>query len=498
MESETTQEKVLRPPADRASRSEGEGRLQGVRKPCYRRNRSFHLLFDDLQFTIVSTSTWHNITNGLHAAVYDSYAAKSSRQREKREVVDVMNDVDGFCQRKRYELESGTYRIGNYRHFWLKDKKKKRNISVLPYDDRCVQNDMKNAIQPNILKQMTDDMMGGLPGCGVLASNKRHQVVARMRVLMNDLTLRYALQGDISKFYDNVDNIISMGIIERQVKDKRTRAVIRQHLFNQKRLAIGDPFSHLIANLNMSVIIRRAKKKYGDRIKIVNFADDFIAFSKDKKTLENLRRDMRILARQMRLHYKPMYVRPIDAKPGKKYNPIIFCGYKFGRGYIHLTQRTKKRYIKARHKERSMGSYQGIIGVADTKHLKLKVQINDNNKGTMSEKIRRPFAGRPMKMETMEGINHTIVDFQKRSSNQKDCDSYYHIQALADGLGLIVYSTGAQKICKYLDTKSRTDIPLRDMKIVHDWSGFYYEGTVYTDAEEEEMIRKQFNIPKSA
>ena len=116
----------------------------------------------------------------------------------------------------------------------------------------------------------------------------------------------------------------------------------------------------------------------------------------------------------------------------------------------------------------------------------------------MSEKIRRPFAGRPMKMETMEGISHTIVDFQKRSSNQKDCDSYYHIQALAEGLGLIVYSTGAQKICKYLDTKSRTDIPLRDMKIVHDWSGFYYDGTVYTDAEEEEMIRKQFNIPKSA
>mgnify|MGYP003478207771 CR=1 FL=1 len=30
----------------------------------------------------------------------------------------------------------------------------------------------------------------------------------------------------------------------------------------------------------------------------------------------------------------------------------------------------------------------------------------------------------------------------------------------------------------------------------YDWSGMYYDGTVYTDAEEEEMIRKQFNIPK--
>ena len=42
----------------------------------------------------------------------------------------------------------------------------------------------------------------------------------------------------------------------------------------------------------------------------------------------------------------------------------------------------------------------------------------------------------------------------------------------------------------------QNDLPLRDMTIVHDWSGYYYEGTVYTDAEEEEMIRTQYNIPK--
>ena len=443
-------------------------------------------------------STWQNISTGLHTAVYDSYMAKSSHQRAKREVVEIMEDVDGFCQRKQRELKDGIYRIGKYRHFKLRDRKKERDISVLPYEDRCVQNDIKDAIQPLLLRQMTDDMMGGLPGCGVLASDKRHQVVARMRVLMNDRSLKYCLQGDIRKFYDHVDNVISMQLIEKQVKDKRTRAVIRQHLFNQKRLAIGDPFSHLIANLNMSIIVRKMKAKYGENIKVVNFADNFVAFSKEKDILNNLRRDLRKWAKAMRLHYKPMYVRQIDPQTGKKYNPITFCGYKFGRGFVHLTQATKKRYVKARHKKRSMGSYQGIIGVADTKNLKLKVQVNNNYKGTMSEKIRRPFAGRPMKVETMEGIKHTIVDFQKRSSNQKDCDSYYHIQALADGLGLIVYSTGSAKICKYLDSKSRTDIPLRDLKIVHDWSGFYYDGTVYTDAEEEEMIRKQFNIPKSA
>lgn len=436
----------------------------------------------------MGTSTWNNIIGGLHTATYNSYAAKTSRQRRKREVMDVMSDVDGFCQRKQAELSDSSYQVGPYRHFRLKDKKKERDISVLPYEDRCVQNDVKDAIEPLILRQMTDDMLGGLPGCGVLASDKRHQVVARMRVLMNDRSLMYYLQGDIRKFYDHVDNVISMKLIERQVKDKRTLSVIRQHLFNQKRLAIGDPFSHLIANLNMSVIIRKAKEMYGDSIHVINFADDFIAFSKDKTILNAMRKDMQQWAKAMRLHYKTMYVRPVDGQD------IIFCGYKFGRGYVHLTRRTKKRYVKARHRERSMGSYKGIIEVADTKELKKRIQYQDNR--TMNEKIRRPFAGRPMKIETMEGIPHTIVNMKEKPSRQKDSESYFHIQAIADGLGLVVYSTGSAKICEYLKTKNVADLPLRDMKIVHDWSGFYYEGTVYTDAEEEEMIRRQFNIPR--
>lgn len=446
----------------------------------------------------MSQSTWTNITTGLHAAVHDSYMAKSAHQRRKREVRRVMADVDAFCRRKQQELLSDTYQVGQYRHFRLRDKKKQRDISVLPYEDRCVQNSIKDAIQPLLLRQMTDDMLGGLPERGVLATVPHNSVVRRMRCLMNDRSLRYYLQGDVRKFYDSIDNVVAMRLIERQVKDPRTLAVIRQHLFAQKRLAIGDPFSHLIANLVMSQIIRQAKAKYGKQIKLINFADDFIAFAHDKATLVALRRDMQCWARQLRLRYKPLYIRPV---PGSlcsdtiaTHTPITFCGYRFGPGYVHLTRRTKQRYIRARHRRRSVASYNGLLQVADTKHLRHLVEINNNKH--MADKIRRPFAGRPMKIEVMEGLAHTIVDFQKRASNQKDSDSYYHIQAIAGTLGLIVYSTGSQKICKYLDTKNRADIPLRDMKIVHDWSGYYYEGTVYTDAEEEAMIRAQYDIPQ--
>lgn len=433
----------------------------------------------------MAVSTWHNITTGMREATHRSYIRKSTRQRNRREVAEAWCDFQNFCQTAEDDLREGRYHVGAYRHFKLHDRKKVRNISVLPFRDRCVQNDVKDAIEPLILRFMTDDMLGGLPGRGVVASDPRHCVVDQMRQAMNDRSLKYYLQGDISKFYDNVDKVISMQLIERKIKDKRTLAIIREHLMNQKKLAIGDPFSHLIANMNMAIVIRKAKEKYGKRIRLINFADDFIAFAKDKKTLEALRRDMRIWAREMRFHYKPMYVRPVTKEP------IIFCGYRFGRGYVKLTQRTKKRYIKSRHSERSMGSYNGLLQVADTKNLRQLVELNDNRH--MAEKIRRPFAGAKKKVEMLEGIPHTIVAIEEKKSWQHGTDSYMHVQAIADNLGLIVYTTSSRQMVKYLRENT---VPMRDMIIVHDYSGYYYEGTVYTDAEEEEMIRKQFNIPR--
>ena len=96
-------------------------------------------------------------------------------------------------------------------------------------------------------------------------------------------------------------------------------------------------------------------------------------------------------------------------------------------------------------------------------------------------------------METLEGIQHTIVNKAEKPSRQSGCDTYMHVQAIAQGFGLIVYSTSSSKLVQYLRSH---EIPMRDMVIRKDYSGFYYEGTVYTDEEEEEMLRKQFNIPK--
>lgn len=434
----------------------------------------------------MAVSTWWNVTHGMAEAVHKGYMSKSSRQRSKPEVADVWAHRDDFCQEMQVMIADGGYTIGEYRHFRLNDKKKARDISVLPFVDRCVQNDVKNAIEPLVLRQMTDDMLGGLPGRGVLADDARHCVIRRMQRIMADRHLVYYIQADVKKFYDSVDNVVAMRIIERFVTDRRTLALIRQHLFKQKKLAIGDPFSHLIANMVMSQVVRRLKKRFGKNIRMVNFSDDMLAASDSEDVLKAVRKEMRKVASELRLHYKRIYIRKIDDQE------IVFCGMKYSRDAVLMSQRTKKRYVKARHKKRSMASYNGILEKCDSKNLRYIVETKDNR--SMKEKIHRPFAGEPRKIENMIGVRHIIVNFAKKPSREKGTDFYYHVQAVDDNGELIVYSSGASKIMDYLDTKRISDIPLRDMVITQDWSGYYYEGTIYTDEEEKEFIKQKYGL----
>lgn len=436
----------------------------------------------------MAQSTWFNVIHGMRAATDKAYKTKTRRQRNRREVQDVWMRYEDFCDDTELQLRNGTYIMGDYRHFDLQDNKKKRHISVLPFRDRCVQNDLKDSFEPLALRKMTDDMLGGLPERGVLANNPRYCVIRRMQRLMTNISLTHYIQGDISKFYDNIDKVTAIRMLESFIKDKRTLGMIRQHLFKQKKLAIGDPFSHLISNLVMSHIVRRLKEKYGKKIEIVNFADDIFIGASIKSILKNVRKTMREEAKCLRLHYKKIYIKPF---PVEKNDAVVFCGMRYTRTSVLLCQRTKKKYIRSRHKSRSVGSYNGILRKCDARHLRRLIELKDNKH--MTDKIHRPFAGKPKKIEQLEGIKHTIVDIAEKPSRQQHTETYMHVQAIAEGLGLIVYSTSSTKIVEYLKTHK---VPMYDMVIAKDWSGYYYEGTVYTDEEEEAMIREKYNIPK--
>lgn len=312
-------------------------------------------------------------TGNLLAACDTSYEGKSQYQRQKPEVRAVMDDTVAFVRRKMGEIKGGTYTVGDYRHFPLRDRKKVRYISVLPYEDRCVQNLYKSAIEPRIVNQATDDMCAGLPGRGVTATEPRWCVVRKVQRLMRKEQSVWMWQGDISKFYDNVRNVVVMRRLERIITDKVVLRLLRQHVMKQRKLAIGDPFSHLIASLVIAPLVRKLKA-CGARL--VNYADDFLVFAPTREEAYRIKRIAEEYAvTRLRLHFKPSQVRRVDAAPFR------FCGFVFHpNGKVFLVSDTKKRYVRTRHRRRSLASYNGMMLCCNSRHLRKKVEMNDNRK----------------------------------------------------------------------------------------------------------------------
>ena len=309
----------------------------------------------------------------MRRACYTSYAGKSKRQRRKKEVTEVMDNIDDFIEEALNEIKSGTYEVGKYRHFDLHDKKKKRRISVQPYKHRCIQNVYKDAVEPIVVNQATDDMCAGLPKRGVTAKEKRWSVVKKVQRLIRSSKYTHIWQGDISGFYYNIRNVVVMKSLERKISDKEALRLIRQHVMAQKDLAIGDPMSHLIASLVISQLVRHLKSLGAV---LVNYADDFIVFSDDEFKLKRIAAAAQKFAiTKLRLRFKPYQIRRIDK------GPFRFCGFVYyPNGKVFLLSRTKKRYIRTRHKARSLASYNGMLLACNSRNLRKKVEQFDNYK----------------------------------------------------------------------------------------------------------------------
>ena len=102
------------------------------------------------------------------------------------------------------------------------------------------------------------------------------------------------------------------------------------------------------------------------------------------------------------------------------------------------------------------------------------------------------FAGRLRKPDMLIGKRQTIIDKEEKLSKQHGVSgTYFDVQALVEGEGLVRYTTGAKLLVRDL---IKEPLPRRDKVIQKDWRGLYFEGSVYTLEEEEEMARKKFNV----
>jgi group II intron reverse transcriptase/maturase len=174
--------------------------------------------------------------------------------------------------------------------------------------------------------------------------------------------LRYVLDADIEKFFDNVEHQKLMTLLRREIVDPRILSLIHQCLKSgfqepgkpwqrsQKGTPQGGPLSPMLANIYLHYMLdEKFKSIYGGKtwIKIIRYADDFVILTsrpEERKTIERL---LGVWLGEAGLNLKASKTRWVDmTNYGRSHqSKFEFLGFKF---HLRSFKDNPKRFWIAR------------------------------------------------------------------------------------------------------------------------------------------------------
>jgi retron-type reverse transcriptase len=245
-------------------------------------------------------------------------ARKAERgKRFKPNVLRFNDNFAGELQQLREELESKTYRPGEYFTFEIVEPKK-RMISAAPYRDRVVHHALCNVIAPIFERTFIRDSYANRVGFGTHRALRRFTEFARSN--------RYVLQCDVRKYFPSIDHEILKRIIRRKIKCQDTLWLIETIIdasneqeevieyfpgdelwtpYERRRgLPIGNLTSQFFANVYLNGFDQFVKERLLARY-YLRYVDDFALFGDDRFWLAEARKAIEEYLASLRLVIHP-------------------------------------------------------------------------------------------------------------------------------------------------------------------------------------------------
>ncbi|MFH0951028.1 MAG: reverse transcriptase domain-containing protein [bacterium] len=241
-------------------------------------------------------------------------------------------------------LANKTYQHGAYARFYVRDPKL-RLISKAGVSDRLLHHAIFRVLDPVFDLGFIYDSCSCRLGKGI------HQGIGRLAKLAGQCSKNYvgscyALQGDIKKFFDNIDHDILFSLIAKKIADQDTLRLIRIIIdsFNQttgRGLPLGNVTSQLFANIYLNELDQFVKREL--RVKYyLRYCDDFVILHDDTDYLRRLTPIIKQwLKQKLELDLHPQKISIRKLRQG-----IDWLGYVTFPHYRLLRAKTKKRMIK--------------------------------------------------------------------------------------------------------------------------------------------------------